>query len=101
MMSQITMNKAPKKNVNKMKKDSEVDSILNIIFIFILCKFFIADMGKIKMLRIHEIIKNFWEKIINIGITPELHEKDAKYVRLTNALICNRWNLALRFYHRY
>ena len=32
-------------------------------------------------------LKTFWEKIINIGITPELHEKDAKYIRLTNALV--------------
>ncbi len=30
--------------------------------------------------------KTLWEKIINIGITPDLHEKDAKYIRLTNAL---------------
>jgi|JI9StandDraft_1071089.scaffolds.fasta_scaffold00449_20 adenylate cyclase len=31
--------------------------------------------------------KTLWEKIINIGITPDLHEKDAKYIRLTNALV--------------
>jgi len=31
-------------------------------------------------------LKQTWNKIINIGITPALHEKDAKYVRLTNAL---------------
>ena len=32
-------------------------------------------------------LKALWNRITNIGITPELHEKDAKYVRLTNALV--------------
>ncbi len=31
--------------------------------------------------------KILWNRIINIGITPDLHEKDAKYIRLTNALV--------------
>jgi adenylate cyclase len=33
------------------------------------------------------IFRTYWEKILNIGITPNLHEKDAKYIRLTNALV--------------
>lgn len=31
-------------------------------------------------------LKTLWNRISNLGITPSLHEKDAKYIRLTNAL---------------
>lgn len=30
--------------------------------------------------------KKIWNKITHIGITPDLHESDAKYIRLTNAI---------------
>lgn len=40
--------------------------------------------------------KQIWEKIINLGITPELPEKDTKYIRLTNglAVIIGLWLLS-------
>nr|WP_246834712.1 adenylate/guanylate cyclase domain-containing protein [Leptospira levettii] len=31
-------------------------------------------------------MKQFWTKILNIGVTNDLKEKDAKFIRLTNAL---------------
>ncbi|HMV41807.1 MAG TPA: adenylate/guanylate cyclase domain-containing protein [Leptospiraceae bacterium] len=32
------------------------------------------------------VVKEYWNRVINIGIEPSLHEKDAKYIRLTNAI---------------
>jgi adenylate cyclase len=42
-------------------------------------------------------VKSLWNQIINIGITPNLHEKDAKYIRLTNGIsvIAGIWLLSL------
>ncbi|TGM38723.1 hypothetical protein EHQ75_11225 [Leptospira levettii] len=33
-----------------------------------------------------KFLKQLWTKILNIGVTNELKEKDAKFIRLTNAL---------------
>lgn len=33
-----------------------------------------------------KFLKQFWTKILNIGVTNDLKEKDAKFIRLTNAL---------------
>ncbi|MBM9592139.1 hypothetical protein JWG41_16955 [Leptospira sp. 201903075] len=33
-----------------------------------------------------KFLKQIWIKTLNIGVTNDLHEKDAKFIRLTNAI---------------